>query len=110
MDAPTTLQQAIRYFSDPARCNEFMIAVRWPDGKVRCPQCDSTHVTYMASVNRFKCYGKHTRPQFSLKVGTIFEDSPLGLDKWLAAVWLVVNCKNGISSYEIARDLGVTQK
>lgn len=110
MDAPTTLQQAIVYFSDVKRCNDFMISIRWADGQVRCPQCDSTHVTYMASVNRWKCYGKHSKPQFSLKVGTIFEDSPLGLDKWLTAVWLIVNCKNGISSYEIARDLGVTQK
>ncbi|HXG89896.1 MAG TPA: IS1595 family transposase [Vicinamibacterales bacterium] len=110
MDAPTTLQQAIIYFSDAKRCNAFMTAIRWVDGKVRCPHCDSTHVVYMESVNRFKCYGKHPKSQFSLKVGTIFEDSPLGLDKWLTAVWLVVNCKNGISSYEMARDLGVTQK
>ena len=110
MDAPTTLQQAIIYFSDPKRCNDFLVSVRWADGKVRCPHCDSTNVTYLQSVNRYKCYGKHSKAQFSLKVGTIFEDSPLGLDKWLTAVWLVVNCKNGISSYEMARDLGVTQK
>jgi transposase-like protein len=110
MDAPTTLQQAIVYFSDPTRCNDFMVSIRWADGKVRCPHCDSTNVTYLQSVNRYKCYGKHSKAQFSLKVGTIFEDSPLGLDKWLTAVWLVVNCKNGISSYEMARDLGVTQK
>lgn len=110
MDAPTTLQQAIIYFSDVKRCNDFMISIRWPDGQVRCPHCDSTHVKYLTAVNRWKCYGKHARPQFSLKVGTIFEDSPLGLDKWLTAVWLVVNGKNGISSYEMARDLGVTQK
>jgi transposase-like protein len=110
MDAPTTLQPAIIYFSDVKRCNDFMIDIRWPDGKVRCPHCDSTNVTYLQAVNRWKCYGKHTKAQFSLKVGTIFEDSPLGLDKWLTAVWLVVNCKNGISSYEMARDLGVTQK
>jgi transposase-like protein len=110
MDAPTTLQQAILYFSDAKRCNDFMISVRWKDGKVRCPYCGSDKITYLENVNRFKCYGKHPKAQFSLKVGTIFEDSPLGLDKWLAAVWLVVNCKNGISSYELARDLGVTQK
>src|SRR5688572_12719609 len=110
MDAPTTLQKAIIYFSDPKRCNDFMVSIRWADGKVRCPICDSTHVTYLESVNRWKCYGKHPKVQFSLKVGTIFEDSPLGLDKWLVAVWLIVNCKNGISSTEIARDLGVTQK
>ena len=110
MDAPTTLQQAIIYFSDAKRCNDFMVSIRWADGKVRCPHCGSTNVTYLESVNRWKCYGKHPKAQFSLKVGTIFEDSPLGLDKWLTAVWLIVNCKNGISSYEIARDLGITQK
>jgi transposase-like protein len=110
MDAPRTLLEAVKYFSDKARCNEFMIAVRWSDGKVRCPHCGGDRVVYMASVDRFKCYGKHPKAQFSLKVGTIFEDSPLGLDKWLPAVWLLVNCKNGISSYEVARDLGVTQK
>jgi transposase-like protein len=110
MDAPRTLLEAVKYFADKTRCNEFVIAVRWADGKVRCPHCGSDHVTYMTSVDRFKCYGKHPRPQFSLKVGTIFEDSPLGLDKWLPAVWLLVNCKNGISSYEVARDLGITQK
>ncbi len=110
MDAPRTLLEAVKYFAVKARCNEFMIAVRWADGKFRCPHCGSEQVTYMASVDRFKCYGKHPRAQFSLKVGTIFEDSPIGLDKWLPAVWLLVNCKNGISSYEVARDLGVTQK
>src|SRR5688572_18195344 len=110
MDAPRTLLEAVKYFGDKARCNEFMISIRWTDGKVRCPHCGSDFVTYLASVDRFKCYAKHPRAQFSLKVGTIFEDSPLGLDKWLVAVWLVVNCKNGISSYEMARDLGVTQK
>jgi transposase-like protein len=75
MDAPSTLQQAIIYFSDPVRCNQFLADLRWADGKPRCPQCGSDHVTYMASVNRYKCYGKHPRAQFSLKVGTIFEDS-----------------------------------
>ena len=110
MDAPTTLQQAIIYFSDFDRCQQFMIAVRWPDGKVRCPECGSEHVSYLRNQRRWKCSEPHPRRQFSLKVGTIFEDSPLGLDKWLAAVWLVVNCKNGISSYEMARDLGITQK
>jgi transposase-like protein len=98
------------YFADQKRCNDFMIGIRWADGKVRCPHCGGENVTYLESVNRWKCYAKHPKAQFSLKVGTIFEDSPLGLDKWLVAVWLIVNCKNGISSYEIARDLGVTQK
>lgn len=110
MNAPTTLQQAIIYFSDAKRCNDFMISIRWADDKVRCPHCGSENVSYLEAQNRWKCYSKHPKAQFSLKVGTIFEDSPLGLDKWLTAVWLVVNCKNGISSYEIARDLGITQK
>ena len=87
-----------------------MIAVRWADGKVRCPACNSEKVSYLATARLYKCYSKHPRPKFSLKVGTVFEDSPIALEKWLPAVWLVVNCKNGISSYEVGRDLGVTQK
>lgn len=87
-----------------------MIAMRWPDGLVRCPSCDSDKVTYLEKARLFKCYAKHPRQKFSLKVGTIFEDSPIGLDKWLAAIWLIANAKNGISSYEIHRGLGVTQK
>ena len=110
MDAPKTLLEAIRYFSDFENCHRFMMDLRWPDGKVRCPQCDSNHVVYLAKARVWKCYTKHPRQKFSLKTGTVFEDSPLGLDKWLAAVWLIVNCKNGISSYEVGRDLGVTQK
>jgi transposase-like protein len=110
MESPKTLQQAIRFFTDYENCREFMIAVRWPDGKVRCPQCDSEKVTYLQAARLYRCYGAHPRQKFSLKIGTIFEDSPIGLDKWLPAVWLLVNCKNGISSYEVARDLGVTQK
>ena len=110
MDAPKTLLEAIRYFSDYENCRQFMMDLRWPDGKVTCPQCGSKRVGYLKSARVWKCYTKHPKQKFSLKTGTIFEDSPLGLDKWLAAVWLIVNCKNGISSYEIARDLGVTQK
>ena len=87
-----------------------MMQLRWPDGVVRCPRCDSDHVVWLAKNRVWKCYGKHDHPKFSLKTGTIFEDSPLGLDKWLPALWLVVNCKNGISSCETARDLGITQK
>lgn len=105
-----TLQQAIQHFSDFDNCREFMIAVRWSDGKVRCPACDSDKVTYLANARVYRCYGDHPKQKFSLKVGTVFEDSPIPLEKWLPAVWLLCSCKNGISSYEIHRALGVTQK
>lgn len=108
--APKTLQEAIGYFSDPDTCLAFMVEQRWPDGRVLCPTCGSDRVTFLSRQRRWKCYSKHPRPQFSIKVGTIFEDSPLGLDKWLPALWMLVNDKNGISSYEVHRALGVTQK
>jgi len=108
--SPKTLQQAIVYFSNPDNCLRHMIGVRWPDGIVMCPTCGAEKVTYLAKQRRWKCYGKHPKPQFSVKVGTIFEDSSLGLDKWMMAMWLIANCKNGVSSCEVARDLGITQK
>lgn len=108
--APTTLQAAILFFADPENCRQFMTELRWPDGKVTCPNCGSDNVKYLANARLFKCFEKHPRQKFSLKVGTIFEDSPIGLEKWLPAMWLLVNCKNGISSWEIHRSLGVTQK
>lgn len=107
---PTTLQQAIVYYSDFENCHRFMMELRWPDGNVTCPRCGSDDVQWLPNARVFKCYQKHGKQKFSLKVGTIFEDSPIALEKWLVAVWLVVNCKNGISSYEIHRDLGITQK
>jgi transposase-like protein len=107
---PKTLQQAIVYFADPEHCREFMTDLRWPDGKVLCPQCGSDNVIYLEKARLYKCRTAHPKQKFSLKVGTIFEDSPLGLDKWLTAIWLIANAKNGISSYEIRRALGVTQK
>lgn len=110
MEQVTTLQQAIIYFSEYQNCHDLMVQLRWPDGKVTCPYCGSEKVTYLAKTRVWKCYSKHPRPRFSLKTGTIFEDSPISLDKWLTALWLVVNCKNGISSMEMHRDLGVTQK
>jgi transposase-like protein len=91
-------------------CLAFLAELRWPDGNVACPTCGSQRVTFLKNQRRWKCYEKHPRPQFSIKVGTIFEDSPLGLEKWLPAVWMIVNDKNGVSSYEIARALGITQK
>ncbi|MDO8432109.1 MAG: IS1595 family transposase [Candidatus Binatus sp.] len=109
MEAPKTLQQAIRDFSDPDRCLEFMVSIRWPDG-VKCPTCGSKEVSFLATRRVWKCKTKHAKQQFSVKVGTVFEDSPVGLDKWFAAVWMVANCKNLVSSYEIHRALGVTQK
>jgi transposase-like protein len=110
MDSIKTLQQAILHFSDFENCKSLMMQLRWADGVVKCPRCDSEKVTFLAKSRVWKCYGKHPMAKFSLKTGTIFEDSPLGLEKWLPALWLVVNCKNGISSCELARDLGVTQK
>ena len=110
MTHPDTLQEAILYFAGFERCREFIVSLRWADGVVTCPRCGSDHVKWLAKARVWKCYAKHKQPTFSLKTGTIFEDSPIGLDKWLTAVWLVVNCKNGISSHEMARHLKVTQK
>jgi transposase-like protein len=107
---PTTLQEAILHFSNYENCKRFMVALRWPDGKVHCPECGSEHVTYLEKARLWKCYAKHERPKFSLKTGTLFEDSPLGLDKWLPVMWMLVNCKNGVSSWEVHRAIGVTQK
>jgi transposase-like protein len=110
METPRTLLEAIKHFADYENCRNFMVAIRWSDGVVKCPHCGSAKVTYLAKARVYQCYGKHAKSKFSLKVGTIFEDSPIGLDKWLPAAWLLSNCKNGISSYEVARALGVTQK
>jgi transposase-like protein len=107
---PKTLREAILYFADYENCRKAVEAIRWPDGVVTCPTCGSDKVTWLASQKRYKCYAKHPKAQFSLKVGTIFEDSALGFEKWLPALWLLTNCKNGISSYELGRALGVTQK
>ena len=104
-----TLQDAIVYFSNPANCREYVVARRWPNG-VECPRCGSKNVTFLGKYNRWQCSARHDSRQFTAKTGTIFEDSPLGLDKWLMAMWQVVNCKNGVSSYEVHRAIGVTQK
>jgi transposase-like protein len=106
---PTNLRDAIVYFSDQDVAIEFFRDIRWPDG-VTCPHCGSKNVTYLATQRRWKCKSVHPKQQFSVKQGSIFEDSPLGLDKWLPAAWMVTNCKNGISSYELSRDLKVTQR
>jgi transposase-like protein len=106
---PKTLQEAILFFSNPDNCREYLVARRWPEGVV-CPRCGGKNVVFSAKHNRWQCASHHARRQFTLKTGTIFEGSPIGLDKWLAAMWLIVNCKNGVSSYEVHRAIGVTQK
>jgi transposase-like protein len=106
---PKTLQEAIVYFSNPTNCREFLAKRRWPNGAV-CPRCGSDNVLFMQKYNRWQCREGHASPQFTLKTGTPMEDSPIGLDKWLTAMWQVVNCKNGVSSCEIARAIGITQK
>jgi transposase-like protein len=105
-----TLQQAIQHFSDPDNCVKYMVEQRWPDGVVVCPTCGRRDVSWLANQRKWQCKSRHAKRQFSAKVGTIFEDSPLGLDKWILATWMITNCKNGVSSYEIARNIGVTQK
>jgi transposase-like protein len=106
---PKTLIEAIRYFADPDVALQTMVELRWPDG-VHCPTCGRTDPRFIATRRMWECKERHPRKQFSAKVGTIFEDSPIDLGKWFAAIWMVANCKNGISSYEMHRALGVTQK
>ena len=111
MKYPETLQEAIVFFSKYENCHNIMVELRWGVCEaVTCPHCGSEHVTYLERQRRWKCYAKHPQPFFSLKTGTVFEESRIGLNKWLTAVWLIVNAKNGISSYEIHRAIGVTQK
>ena len=104
-----TLQEASLYFANPDNCLSYMVARRWPNGVI-CPTCGRTDVTFLKTQRKWQCKSRHDKRQFSAKVGTIFEDSPLGLDKWLAAVWMITNAKDGVSSYEIHRALGITQK
>lgn len=109
MKAPKTLQDAILYFADADNCLKYMVDHRWPNG-VTCPTCGRADVSWLACQRKWQCKSKHVKRQFTAKVGTIFEDSPLGLDKWLPAVWIIASAKNGVSSHEISRSLGVTQK
>ena len=106
---PKTLQAAIVYFADPDNCLNFLVARRFRDG-VFCPRCGSKEIRFLATRRIWECKSKHAKRQFSVKINTIFEDSPIPLDKWLVAVWMIANCKNGVSSYEIHRAIGVTQK
>ena len=107
---PKTLQQAIVYFANPDNCVNFLVSRRWPDGVVICPLCGSGKVSYLPKRRVWQCKTRHPKSQFSIKVGTIFEDSALPLDKWLMAMWMIANCRNGVSSHEIKRTVGVTQK
>src|SRR5271154_3353595 len=106
---PHTLREAIAYFADPDNCVAWMVAKRWPGGVV-CLTCESKKATYDATARRWQCASHHAKRKFSLKTGTVLEDSPIGLDKWLPVMWLVSNCKNGISSWEVHRAMKVTQK
>jgi transposase-like protein len=108
MKRPVTLQQAIVYFSDADRAFRYAVELRWPDARINCPRCGSDKHSFISTRKIWFCKG--CKKQFTVKVGTIFEDSPIGLDKWMTAVWMIVNAKNGVSSYEIARSIGVTQK
>jgi len=108
MEQPKTLQKAIRHFSNEQVCIDTIATLRWPEGKPVCPACEKTEHYYLATQKRWKC--KECHKQFSVKLGTIFEDSPITLDKWLTALWMIVNCRNGVSSYEVGRAIGITQK
>src|SRR5271157_4674990 len=110
MREPKSLQEAIVFFSNPDNCIDYLAIRRWPDGKVVCPSCGSDKVKFNPNRRLWQCSSHHSKRQFSIKVGTIMEDSAITLDKWLMAMWMVTNCKNGVSSYEIARDVKVTQK
>ena len=109
MGMPKTLLEAVKYFANPDNCREYLVSRRWPNG-VTCPTCGSTAVYFDSSRNGWECKTRHANRKFTLKTGTIFEDSPLGFDKWLPVVWMIANCKNGVSSWEIHRAIGVTQK
>jgi transposase-like protein len=105
---PQTLQEAFVYFSDPVNCRDYLVTRRWPNGVI-CPRCGSANVALLEKYNRWFCRKKHDTPQFTLKTGTVIEDSPIGLDKWLLAMWQIVNSKKGISSCELHRTIGISQ-
>jgi transposase-like protein len=107
---PQTLHDAIKYFANEDNAFNLMKAIRWPDGVVKCPSCGSTELSFLSTRKLWKCKNAHEKRQFSVKVGTVLEDSPIGLDRWMSAFWLIANAKNGISSYELHRSIGVTQK
>src|ERR1019366_5321082 len=110
MSEPKSLQEAIVYFSNPDNCIDYLAVRRWPSGVVTCPTCGSEKVKFSEKRRTWTCSNHHAKREFSIKVGTVMEDSAIPLDKWLTTAWLITNCKNGISSYEIAKDVKVTQK
>jgi transposase-like protein len=110
MAEPKSLQEAILYFSNPDNCIDYLAIRRWPDGRVICPGCGSDRVSFNAKRRTWKCSKHHSKREFSIKVGTVMEDSPIPLDKWLTAMWMILNCKNGVSSCEIAKNVRVSQK
>ena len=107
---PKTLQEAIVFFANPDNALNFMIEIRWPDGVITCPRCGSDRHTFISTRRTWQCKDKACKKMFTVKLGTVMEDSPIGLDKWLAAMWMICNAKNGVSSYEIHRAIGITQK
>ena len=107
---PTTLLEAVQYFAYEDNCIKYLAAKRWPDGVVVCPICGRKGAGFLAKQNRWQCSARHPKRQFSIKVGTVMEDSPISLDKWLPVLWQIANCRNGISSWEIHRAIGVAQK
>jgi transposase-like protein len=110
LEFPETLHEAIKYFADGDRAFEYMKSVRWPNGKVSCPRCGCDEVSFISTRKLWTCSKCKTKKQFTIRVGTILEDSAISFDKWICAFWLIANAKNGVSSYEIGRALGVTQK
>lgn len=107
---PKTLQEAVIFYGDPNNALAYMTLLRWPDGVVTCPTCGRTDVVFLHNQRKWQCKSVHPKRQFSAKVGTIFEDSPIASEKWIVAVWMLSNCRNGVSSYELGRAIGVTQK
>src|SRR6476469_1792663 len=107
---PKTLQEATVYYANPDNALAYMVGIRWPDGVVSCPKCGRTDVVFLKNQRKWQCNSTHDHRQFSAKVGTIFEDSPIPMEKWCVAVWMLSNCKNGVSTYELGRTIGVTQK
>jgi hypothetical protein len=110
MNDPKTLQDAITFFANHDNCVAYLVERRWPDGVVICPTCRRNDVAWVAKRRVWQCKSRHPKAQFSVKVGTMMEDSAIPLEKWLPAMWMMANCKNGVSSWELHRTLGITQK